>query len=141
MTSTMQMLWVVGVMLAVNIALSMVQGAILEVNPSGQVFFDDENSPLGRYVVNDTLIVDDSYLPQDDSVEGDTSGNVFTDTYRSVKSWVQNTLAPLNFASNVLRQPYGFLVDIGVPAAVATAFGALWYIFAIIIVVSWWTGR
>lgn len=141
MTSTNQMLLIVGTMLAINIALTMVQGAILDVNPDGEQFFDTSASPYANYIQNGTLIVDDSYLPSDDTVEGDTSGNIFTDTYKSIKSWVQQKLAPLNFVSNVLKQPYGFLVDIGLPESISVGFGLLWYMFALIVLVSWWMGR
>jgi len=135
------MILIVSVMLAVNIGLSMFQSSILEVNPAGEQFFNSSNSPYGNYINNDTLVVDDSYLPSDDNVEGDTSGNIFTDTYNKIKSWTQNTLAPFKFLSNVLKQPYGFLVDIGLPLSIALAVGVFWYMFAIIIIVSWWMGR
>lgn len=141
MTSTTQLIFIVSIMLAINIGLAMFQGAILEVNPSGTQFFNVSDSPYSGYIENNTLIVDDSYLPADDSVEGDTSGNIFTDTYDKIKSWTQKTLAPFNFLANVLKQPYGFLKDLGFPVSIALAIGVLWYMFAIIIIVSWWMGR
>jgi hypothetical protein len=141
MTSTMTMIMLVSVMLAMNVGLTMFQGAVSEVNPDGVQFFDVANSPYARYVVNDTLIVDDGFLPSDDSVEGDTSGNIFTDTYKSIRSWTQQKLAPLSFISNVLKQPYGFLKDVGVSNSIALALGVFWYMLALIIIVSWWMGR
>jgi len=119
----------------------MVQGAIHEVNPAGVTFFDVSSSPYSHYVVNNALAVNDDYLPESEGVETEASGNVFTDTYKSIKSWTQQKLAPLNFASNVLMQPYGFLLDIGLPVSVAVAFGVLWYMVGLIIIVSWWMGR
>lgn len=141
MTSTTQLIFIVSVMLAINIALSLFQGGVSEVNPSGIQFFDVADSPYANYVINGTLIVDDSYLPADDSVEGDTSGNIFTDTYMKIKSWTRQKLAPLNFIANVLKQPYGFFVDIGLPQQISLAVGVFWYMFALLILVSWWMGR
>lgn len=141
MTSTNQMILIVIIMLSFNIGLHMFQQAILEVNSDGEQFFDTDKSPYSNYVSNNTLVVDDSYLPSDDAVEGDTSGNIFTDTYDKIKSWTQTTLAPFKFLGNILRQPYGFLNDIGFPVSIALAIGVLWYMFAIIIIVSWWMGR
>ena len=135
------MIFIVSIMLAINIGLSMFQGAVSEVNPSGASFFDTGDSPYSNYVQNDTLIVDESFLPEDDAVEGDTSGNIFTDTYDKIKSWTQKALAPFNFLGNVLKQPYGFLVDIGLPMSIALGVGVLWYMFALIVIVSWWMGR
>jgi hypothetical protein len=141
MTTTTQMIFIVSFMLAINVALALFQGAVSEVNPLGVQFFDVADSPYSNYVANGTLIADDSYLPIDDDVSGGTSGNVFTDTYQSIKSWTQKTLAPLKFVANVLEQPYGFLKDINLPSSVALAIGVFWYMLAILIIVSWWTGR
>jgi len=140
-TSTATLIILLTVMLACNISLAMVQGGISEVNPSAPVFFDVADSPYANYVVNDTLNVSDSYLPSDDSVDADASGNVFTDTYKAIKGWSREKLAPLNFAGNLLKQPYGFLKDIGVPQDIALAFGVLWYMIALLVIVSWWMGR
>ena len=125
MTSTTQLILMVSVMLAMNVGLSLFQGGITEVNPSGELFFDVADSPYAHYVTNDTLVVDSSYLPTDDNVDAESTGNVFTDTYASIKSWTQQKLAPLNFVANVLKQPYGFLRDIGVPVQIALALGVL----------------
>jgi len=140
-TTTTQLIFIVSIMLAMNIGLAMFQGAVSEANPSGVQFFNISESPYANYVQNDTLIVDSSYLPQDDSVESDTTGNIFTDTYAKIKSWTQTTLAPLGFIANVLKQPYGFLRDLNVPLSVALAIGVIWYMIALIITISWWVGR
>lgn len=142
MTSTTQLIFVVSIMLAFNIGLVFFQGAVLDVNPAAEQFFDVDKSPYSNYVQNDTLIVDDSLLPVDaETVTDANSGNIFTDTYKTIKAWTQDGLKSLGFISNILRQPYGFLVDVGVPGYIALAIGVFWYLFAIIIVVSWWMGR
>jgi len=141
MTSTVTMVTMLSIMMVMNIALVMVQGGVSEVNPSSVVFFDVSNSPYAQYTSNGTLIVDDSFLPADEDVEADSSGNVFSDTYKSMKAWTQQKLAPLNFIANILAQPYGFLKDIGIPNEVALGIGVLWYIVALIIFVSWLMGR
>jgi len=140
LTTTSTLITFLAVMIVVNIALAMLQGAVSEINPSIS-FFDVEDSPYAKYVQNETLIVDDSYFPDSEETEADTSGNIFTDTYKSAKSWLQAKLAPLNFVSNILKQPYGFLGDIGVPHAIALGFGVLWYLIALLLLVSWLMGR
>ena len=127
-------------MIVINVGLSMVQGAITEINPSVQ-FFDTSNTPYAKYVQNDTLNVDNSYFPDSAETEADSSGNLFADTYNIAKSWVQNKLSPLSFISNVLKQPYGFLNDIGVPTPIALGFGVLWYLIALLLLISWLIGR
>lgn len=141
MTTTTQMVFIISIMLAMNIGLAMFQGAITESNPSGAQFFNVSSSPYANYIKNDTLVVDDAYLPADEDAESDDSGNVFTDTYQGIKSWTQKTLAPFKFIGNIMKQPAGFLSDINIPSSIALAIGVLWYLLALLIVVSWWMGR
>lgn len=141
MTSTTQMIAIVSVMIAVNAGLYFFQGGVTEINPSGPDFFNVSNSPYSKFVQNNTLLVDDSYLPSDEAIETDTSGNIFTDTYKQIKSWVQEKLAPLNFIPNILKQPYGFLKDMGLPVEICLVVGVFWYMLALITLVSWWMGR
>jgi len=131
----------ISLMLAMNIGLAMVQGAIDEVNPAGPAFFNVSESPYASYVVNGTLVVDDSYLPSEEAVQEDPVGNFFTDAFSNLRSWTREKLGPLSFASNVLKQPYGFLKDVGIPNPIAVALGVFWYLIALIILVSWWIGR
>ena len=141
MTSTVQMITLISIMIAMNVALVLVQGGVTEVNPAGVQFFDVSSSPYANYAQDGVLLVDDSYLPEDESVEADTSGNIFSDTYKSMKAWTQQTLAPLKFIRNILAQPYGFLKDVGVPISIAVAVGVFWYLIAILVFVSWLMGR
>ena len=92
-----QLIWIVSIMLSVNIGLSFVQAAVTDVNPGGPQFIDIENTPYANYVQNEQLVVGDEYLPEDDAVTASSSGNVFTDTYRSMKSWVESRLSGLGF--------------------------------------------
>ena len=140
MTTTSTLVTFLAVMIVINIGLAMVQGAITEIDPNVQ-FFNVEDSPYAKYVANNTLVVDDSYFPDSEETEADSTGNIFTDTYNSAKSWLQDKLAPLNFISNILKQPYGFLKDIGFPIQIALGFGVLWYLLALFLLVSWLIGR
>ena len=141
MTSTTTMITMVVIMLAMNVAMAMTQGAMLEVNPTGEVFFHNDISPYSNYASDNTLLADSSFLPADESVEAETSGNIFSDTYKTMKAWTQTTLEPLGFVVDILRQPYGFLTDLKLPEAVSLAAGVIWYAIALLIFVSWLMGR
>lgn len=142
MTSTTTMIIMVSMMLAMNVGMVMFQAGVTEANPVGSpYFFNASGSPYANYASDDALLVDDSYLPSDDDVEQDDTGNIITDTYRSIKSWTRQKLSPLGFVTNVLEQPYGFLRDLDVPVSISLAVGVIWYLIAIIIIVSWWMGR
>lgn len=141
MTSTTTMIMMFSIMLAMNVGLVMVQGGMSEANPAGPEWFNVSSSPYANYVDGDTLVVDDSLIPSDETVQEDTAGNFFTDAFSNLRSWMQKKLSPINFVANILRQPYGFLKDTGVPTPVALAIGVFWYMIALIIIVSWWMGR
>jgi len=141
MTSTVQMITIMSIMMAINVALVLVQGGFTEVNPTGEIFFNVTDSPYANYAGADNIKVDSSYLPSDSSVEADSSGNVFSDTYKSMKGWIQQVLSPLNFVADILKQPYGFLRDINVPISICLAVGVFWYIIALLVLVSWMMGR
>jgi hypothetical protein len=141
MTTTTQLITIFSIMFAINIGLAMFQEASLEVNPSASTIFDTANSPYSKYVQDNTLIVGAEKLPVDEDVEADTSGNIFTDTWAKVKSWFSSGLESLDFIGSILKQPYDFLKTSGIPPAICGGFALIWYIFALIIIVSWWGGR
>ena len=140
MSSTTQLIMVLGIMFAINIGLALFQSAITDVNSGATNTFSLTNSPINAYITgnlnNGTLNVDDSYLPQDETDEGDVSGNVFTDTWNSVKGWFRKTLEPLGFVTSLFSQPAGFLSDIGIPVPIAVAVGVIWYVMALLLLVA-----
>jgi len=140
-TTTTTLIILFTVMLACNVSLAFVQDGMSEVNPSGAQFFDVDDTPYVNYYTNGSLSVNSSLLPSDEAVEDGGSNNIFTDTYKAIKSWTSEVLKPLKFAANILKQPYGFLVDLEVPQPIALAIGVFWYMIALLIIVSWWMGR
>ena len=141
MTTTTQLITIVGIMLAINVSLVMLQSGIDEVNPDGVQFFEKENSPYSNYVSDQEFLLGEEYLPSDENAEADTSGNIFTDTYKSMATWFKVKLAPLGFVGSTLTQPYGFFKDVGMPTNISLTFAMFWYLLAIILIVSWWGGR
>jgi len=140
MTSTTTMVVAITLMLSINIGLVFLQEGITEVNPAFTNFIDKDNTPYSQYLVNGEL-TNETYLPTDEAVENSETGNIITDTYRSMKSWVSSKLAPLKFVGNAFKQPYGFIKDIGIKQEIAVAFGVLWYAIMLIVFVSWLMGR
>jgi hypothetical protein len=135
------MITIIGIMLTINMSLGMFQLAVLETNPSSSNIFDMTNTPYANYVnSNNELIVSDELFPENEGDTGET-GNIFTDTYNNFKTWIKDKLAPIGFLGSALNQPYGFLKDVGIPPIVAVMFGVLWYILALVIIVSWIGGR
>lgn len=141
MTSTTQLMTILSIMIIINSGLYLFQEAVFEVNPNSEQFFDVTDSPYSSYVVNGSLVTDDSYLPSNLDVDTEDTGNTFTDTYSTMVSWFKEKLAPLGFIGSILKQPYGFLKDIHIPLEICLSLSVLWYLGALLLIVSWWGGR
>jgi len=142
MTSSTTLITMLTIMMAINIALAMFQGSILDINSNAGVFFDVENSSLSNYadLTNNELTKDHSSLPSNLAVDEDSS-NSFSDIWRFMSGWVKETLSPLSFLADIFAQPSGFLKDIGLPQPIPLYVGVLWYLVMLILMVSWWGGR
>ena len=73
------------------------------------------------------------------SISPDT-GNVFTDTFTSIKSWFVDTLG-LGWILSILQGPKVILTAIGLPLAAAWALASLWYGITLFIIVAFIWGR
>lgn len=144
MTTTTQLITMLTIMLAINISMVSFESAILDVNPSSTAFDNwdkTNNNPYGNYASDTTLLVGTELLPDNPETEGDTTGNIFTDTWNSFKSWTEEKLAPLGFIPNTLTQPYGLLKTAGLSPMICLAFATMWYLIGLLLFVSWLGGR
>lgn len=137
MTTTTQFIMIVSVMIAVNIGLFFVQSALSEVNPSGQIIYNNAGTPLTDYASSSSLLVGDENLPENLEVESSDTSNGFTDIYNIGKNWLDK----LKIAGDILTQPYGMLSKTTLPTIIVVSFSALWYLIALITIVSWLIGR
>lgn len=125
------------VMLSINIGLGLYDSAITSYNPDFDSIINFNSSPASAYLSDKSLSgglnTDVSLALPDtaDSVDVE-SGNIFTDTWKSVKNW----FGSFGIISDVLDQPRGFLVSIGVPLIYANSFGLLWYVMIVFLTVS-----
>jgi len=131
------------IMLSINIGLAFTQNAVEGLNSDVSVL-NESRSPLNNYYTgtleSGTSLITQDLLPSDDSVTGDT-GNIFTDTYTALKSYVTTGLDSIGFLSNVLSQPAGFLRDVNVPMPICLSIQILWSMMFIILITAWIMGR
>jgi len=73
------------------------------------------------------------------SISPDT-GNVFTDTFTSIKTWFVDATG-LGWILSILQGPKIILTTMGLPAAAAWAIAALWYGITLFIIVAFLWGR
>lgn len=126
------------IMLSTNIGLGLYDIGIKSYNPYFNSSIDYSGTPTNKLVIggglNGSTQFDTSLaIPvASDSVDEDT-GNIFTDTFKSVSNWVQKLDGSLGLLFSFLNQPMGFLKDIGVPVYLANAFGVMWYVLGILL--------
>jgi hypothetical protein len=131
--------------LCVNAMLFLGQMAVLDSNPGGTQFYTCQGSILGQYEVNNCTGGSyqingenpGSQLPSADGSVSATTGNVFTDSFLSLKNWVINSIPGLNYLVNILNAPVTFLTALGLPSAFSFAISAVWYGITLILIISW----
>jgi len=136
------------IVLGINVIMFLAQTAILDLDSEGTSFyncegsiiagFDKNNCTTSLYVLND----DDpkSVLPTGaKSVDPDT-GNIFTDAFTGVKTWLLDSTG-ISYLTNMLSAPTNILKAIGVPSAFSFAIGALWYGITLFLLVAFLFGR
>lgn len=132
-------------MLAVNVFLGLVDGAMVSMNPDS-AYFMFQNTPAGNMTysgeINSSFVADYDDVEVDlaDSVDVGT-GTSFTDSFRSTKTWWDKMNTNFGIASSILRQPAGFMNQIGIPAEICNAFGVIWYGAGILALIYLLTGR
>jgi len=131
------------IMVAINIFLWLVQGAITEINPEdSQIFFDEDNSPISHYLTEDGYgNFSRDVMPELSTGVTPDTGNFFTDTISSIKNWFQEKLAPVNFVLDFFTAPTDFMKTLEFPSDIALAFGILWYIMGVFLFVMLIFGR
>ena len=135
-TTTQQLITLLTIMLIMNVGLHLFQGGLTEAG-SETIIYTSAGTPYSRYA--SAVNSDDNYLPSEEFTSSDSTGNLVTDTWRNIKNWFK--ASPLGFVGDVLKQPYGFLTDVEVPSEIALAVATIWYLIALMLIVSWWGGR
>lgn len=136
--------YILVVMLSINIILALAQGAMTSVNENATSFIQINSTPAATFTNGGldgglSANKDDIDIATADSIDEDT-GNIFTDTFKSVKNWFNKLDERFGFLTGILKQPYGFLKDIGVPIGIATGFGVIWYGLVAMLMINFFKG-
>ena len=123
-------------MLSVNLGLGLYDVGVASYNPDFGGLSDFSSSPASEYVVssgvNASLTTDTDVIPVTaDSVSLDT-GLAYTDSYKTSSNFFKSK----QIVKDILVQPYGFLVDIGVPGIYSTFFGIIWYVLFMFLIIG-----
>lgn len=104
-------------------------------NCSGRLI--DSFGDCTQYTINTNP---DEALPSSAGTVAPTTGNIFTDVFNNILSYLKN-IPGVNFLYNIIKAPYSLMQSIGLPAEISFILGSLWYIISLFIVISFLWGR
>lgn len=125
------------IILAVDVLLMFAQVSVTQIsneyNTGGPDFFDFDKSFISRFDQGNYTVITNSsgIIPEaSDSVSTET-GNLFTDSARSLKTWFAKTTGSVvtgwDYFTSFLGGPTNYFSKIGAPQLFVFGFGALWY--------------
>lgn len=133
--------------MALNVIMMLSQVAILDINPDATMFFTQEETILSQFDKNKGVgdpILDTNgtvgRLPSSVGSVSATTGNLFTDTFTSIKTWIGQKTG-LTYLFAIVSAPYNFLKAIHLPNAFSFAIGTLWYAVTLFLLISFIFGR
>jgi len=130
------------IVLCISAVIYLGQSAILSINPEQTGFLDKSDNLLYNYG-NESGVNNfnaSSEIPDSaDTVSADSDGNIFTDAYKTITSWVAETTGA-NYVIGILKAPYNILAGMGLPSGVVWVLGSLWYGVIIFLIISWLRG-
>jgi len=136
------------IMLSINVILWLAQGGIAEVAASEGTTAPTllkDGSPMMTYTSNVdgevvvTATAEDFEVETADTVDEGT-GNLFTDTFKTVKDWFNKQEQRFGIVTGIFSQPYGFMKDSGIPQPICTAFGTIWYVMLTLLIIGFFRG-
>jgi len=136
------------VVLAINAMLFLGQASVNAISDDAPEFYNCQGSALGSFeqgnCTTDKYVLDSTdpanRLPSGASSVDPDTGNLYTDSFTTGKSWFLDTLG-LNYLVSILSAPMNFLSALGLPQAFSFAIGALWYGVTLFLIVAFLLGR
>ena len=130
------------VIMSINVYFFLGQVAIQNINPNAPEFFTYDGSLLSDYDAGNFTIDEDikDNLPTGGGSVSPSTGNVFTDTFTSVKNWFLGVTG-LNYLIGIVNGFPNWLKSTGLPIEWTFALGALWQAITFFLVVAFVVGR
>ena len=124
---------------SLNLMFFMFQTAINETNPVNPTQFYTHSGSLmasydaGNYTLNESI---DGQLPTASGSVTVETGNIFTDTWATIKSFFMESRL-----MRVVNALPIFLKAIGFPAPLVFAIGFVWHALTIVFIIMFWRGN
>jgi len=114
-----------------------------EIGGDEVIFFNYDDSKINQFDEGNYTITSDytTGLPSSNQEIDEASGNIFTDTFKTIKDWVLTTTGlkyvvdVLNAVPNFLKQLFGTEY-----AEIGFALGYFWHLITFILFIAWIRG-
>lgn len=101
-------------------------------------FFNYEGSWMQVRDSGNFTLNEDITLPESQSaVSPDQQGNFFTDTWRTITTWLRSSIPGYDFIERVINGPILFLQAAQLPAEISFVIGWLWHMLGLFVFVTW----
>lgn len=131
----------------INVFMFLAQATMLEINPEAILFFTNEGQILDSFDKNSgngepVLDTETTYsnLPAGGSSISPTTGQDYTDTFKTSRGWFGDKRG-LDYLGAIVSAPYNFMKTINLPNAFVFAMGTLWYGITFFLLVAFVLGR
>lgn len=130
------------VVFCIDAFLLMGQYGAQQLNPSGTHFMNYQGSisstyDKGNYTLNGDV---GAQLPTGSSSISPTTGNIFTDAFTTLKSWILS-IPGVNFVIAAANAIPNWLSALGLDPVFAYFISAIWHAYAIWLLVEFFVGR
>lgn len=128
--------------MCLNVLMWLGQVSINDINPDSTQYFNCEGGLMSNYGNCNTYNMSDStsLLPTAEGSISATTGNFFTDTFSSIKSWFLK-LPGVNMIAGIVSAPYNIMKAIGLPIELCFGLGVFWYAITIFLIIAFFWGR
>jgi len=134
--------------LFMNLLMFLGQASVIELNLNEQnnTFYNYEGNIMYEFDSNKNQsnpILNQSYyneMPGSGSGIEISEGNIFTDTFISIKNWIARKTG-LVYLKQIVSAPYNLLSSMHLPQTLTYAIGTVWYAITIFLIVSFIWGR
>jgi len=134
--------------MSLNVLMFLGQAAVYDLNPAtAPTFWTNEGTLLenfdasggvGEPVIDTQETINE--LPAGEGSVSPTTGNLFTDTFSSIKRWVARSTG-LAYLFGIVSAPYNILKSMGLPNDFVYAMGTLWYGITLFLVIAFFWGK
>lgn len=136
------------IVMAINTVMFITQFAILDINPSASQFYKCSDSTMlsaiernacqqDNYSINYDNI--NSQIPNTGTEVSSATGNIFTDTFSAMRTWLLDSLG-LSYIIDIVKAPYTFVRILLVPPEIAFIIAGFWYALTFFLFVNWIRG-